>query len=235
MLVTRPQGDAILLSEELASLGYDVLIEPLLSIEPYADLTLDLGDVQALVLTSANAVPALPAEARNRPVYAVGEATAAAARKAECGHVYTSEGNVGYLSKLIVENCRPEDGVILHLSGEVIREGLAAGLRDHGFQYRRVIAYRAVAKTRFSEPVVAAWRGHSIEAVLLFSPRTSEILVDLLRKHRLEQFVDRATALCISQETATPCRDLVWKSLRIAARPNRPALLEQLVGSIAIC
>lgn len=235
VLITRPESESIALEQEVVALGYGVMIEPLLAIQPVDHPDPELENVQVLVLTSANAIPALPERAKKFPIYTVGEATAAAAKAAGCTQVCASKGNVRDLSKLIVENCRSEDGTILHLTGEVIREGLAETLIDHGFHYRRLVTYNAVARTQFSRQVVDAWRQRSIGAVLLFSPRTSEVLVDLLRAHNLERNVDSATAVCLSQETATPCNDLVWRSIRIAARPNRQALLEQLVGSIAVC
>ena len=235
MLITRPEADALKLRDEISALGYSAMIEPLLSIEQLDQHELKLDEVQLLILTSAHAVPALTEEAKTYPIYAVGEATAAAARAAGCQNVHASEGNVQNLSRLIVEKCRSQDGVILHLSGEVIREGLAQTLTDHGFRYRRDVAYRAVARTRFSQEVVEAWRHSLINAVLLFSPRTAEILVRLLREHQLERHVDSAAAICLSDETATPCEDLDWRSISIAARPNRKALVGALVSSTTVC
>lgn len=235
MLITRPEVDALTLKDEITALGYSVMIEPLLSIQQLGKQELKLDDVQLLVLTSAHAVPALTDEAKTYPIYTVGEATAAAAIASGCKQVYASEGNVQNLSRLIVEKCRSQDGVILHLSGEVIREGLARTLTDHGFRYRRDVTYKAVAKTRFSQEVIDAWRQRLLDAVLLFSPRTAEILVRLLREHQLERHVDSTAAICLSNETATPCKDLDWRSISIAARPNRQALLGALVGSITVC
>lgn len=235
MLLTRPEADSNTLKAEIEALGYDVMVEPLLSIEPIDQPELRLGGVQLLVLTSAHAVSALTDQAKTYPICAVGEATAAAARAAGCRNVQVAQGNVQNLSRLIVENCRSQDGSILHLSGEVIREGLAETLDQHGFDYRRHLAYRALAKKGFSDDVIDAWQRRLITAVLLFSPRTSEVLVHLLRLHRLESYVDSAVVICVSEEAATPCRDFAWRAIVPATRPNKQALLKALVGSITIC
>ncbi len=211
------------------------MIEPLLTIEQIDQAWSVPDNVQLIVLTSAHAVPALNDEAKAYPIYAVGDATAAAARAAGCGQVYIAEGNVENLSRLIVENCRSQDGTILHLSGEVIREGLAEYLDKHGFRYQQQVAYSAVARSSFSDDVIDAWQRRMITAVLLFSPRTAEVLARLITRHGLASYVDSTAAICLSKEAATPLQGLAWKSVRSAARPNRQALLRSLVGSITIC
>ena len=54
VLVTRPEADAAPIAAELAARGHTVMIEPLLTIVPKPDAVVDLSDVQALALTSAN-------------------------------------------------------------------------------------------------------------------------------------------------------------------------------------
>ncbi|MGI9492361.1 MAG: uroporphyrinogen-III synthase [Geminicoccaceae bacterium] len=235
MLITRPEVDSLRLKSEIEALGFSVMIEPLLTIETVSHAWSMPEDVQLIALTSGNAVQALTDKAKTYPIYAVGEATAVAARAAGCRQVHIAEGNVESLSRLIVESCRIQDGSILHLSGEVIREGLAEKLVEHGFRYKRQIGYRAVAAEKLSGEVIDAWQRRMISAVLLFSPRTALILADLLVRHGLQSFVDSAAAICLSDEAAAPCKGLPWKTIRSAARPNRQALIRALVGSTAIC
>ncbi|MGH1477652.1 MAG: uroporphyrinogen-III synthase [Geminicoccales bacterium] len=235
MLLTRPEADSRALKAEIEALGYPVMIEPLLSIEPIMQPKLDLAGVQAVVLTSAHAVSGLTEDAKACTIYTVGDATAAAARKAGCRSVHVAAGNAKKLSQMLVEKCRSQDGTILHLSGEVVREGLAEFLQKSGFDYRRQPVYRAKARACFSDEVIDAWRRRAIRAVLLFSPRTSVTLVDLLRRHELVGYVDKAAAICLSEETAAPCKTVAWSRIIQAARPTSHALIGALVGSITIC
>ena len=81
VLITRPREDATPLAAELAALGHETLIEPLLTIVPRRDAEIDLQDVQALVFTSANGARVFAglSPRRDLPVYAVGGSTAQAA------------------------------------------------------------------------------------------------------------------------------------------------------------
>lgn len=235
VLITRPEEKALPLKHELEAKGYATLVEPLLTIETLGPMKAPTGDVQALALTSANAVSALSEDAKQLTVFTVGKATAEAARAAGCSRVISSDGDAMDLAGLIGAHCRPEDGAVLHAAGEIIREDLRRILTDQGFEVRHAIVYRALASTGFSDKVLHAWRRREIGAVLLFSPRTADILVRLLIDHDLAHHVDRTTAICVSEATATPCRTLGWKTISLAARPNREALIRALEGSIRIC
>lgn len=235
VLVTRPTEAAEPLRQALSAKGYGVLIEPLLVIQPIGRVETVSEGVQAIALTSANAVPALGAAARRLPIYTVGTATARAAEAAGCDRILSSDDDARALAGLIAKNCRPECGAILHLSGEVVRDELRRDLAAAGFALRRQIVYRAEASRRLSEATESAWRRRAIGAVLLYSPRTAGILVRLLIDYDLAPQVDSAMAICLSENTAAPCRDLAWKEIRVATHPNQAALIRALEGSIGIC
>ena len=92
VLITRPRAEAAVLARELEARGHEVLVEPLLTIAPVADVIPALDDVQAILLTSANAVPALRGTNPRLPVFVVGEATARAAREHRCEEVHVAAG-----------------------------------------------------------------------------------------------------------------------------------------------
>lgn len=235
VLITRPEIAASGLKQELESRGFAPLIEPLLTIEPLGQMQPLADDVQAIALTSANAVPALSEEAKRLPVFAVGEATAKAARNAGCEQVISGDGDGAALAELIDQTCRPERGAILHVAGEVVRDDFHLSLEAKGFHIHREVVYRARPASSFSAKLLNAWQSHKVAAVLLFSPRTAEILVRLIIEHDLTGQVDRTAAICVSDAAATPCRELTWREICLAPQPNQDALIRALEGSISIC
>jgi uroporphyrinogen-III synthase len=222
----RPQGEA--LAARLGAEGHDCLIEPVLEIELLPGAPPSLEGVQAIVLTSANAVPALSEQARHLPVFAVGEATAAAARVAGCCRLAVAEGDARSLGRLIAARCRPGDGALLHLSGDYVREGLEEALAPAGLELRRHAVYRAAAARILSPGLRAALEHSTIGAVLLFSPRTAPAFADLVRSSRLQGGLAGAAALCLSSAVAGEARPLPWSEVRVAARPTTDALVHLL-------
>jgi uroporphyrinogen-III synthase len=223
------------LAQQLAARGDTVLVEPLLSIERVPGVKPQLEGIQALVMTSANAAPALSAPARRLPLFAVGEATARAARRAGCSAVISAAGSGADLARLIAQRCRPERGAILHLSGADVRPGTAEELSVAGFALRRQVVYRAVAARALSPAAVEALAGRQVEAVLLFSARTARTFVDLVASHGLRDHLATTAAICLSAAVAQPCRELVWRAIYLAAGPDLGALLEALEAARRRC
>jgi uroporphyrinogen-III synthase len=209
----------------LEARAHTVVIEPLLTIE-LLPATPELAGVQAIAVTSANAAPALGA-AMHLPVFAVGAASAAAARNAGCTRVETAGGNSESLARLIVASCQPQHGAILHVCGTEVRPALAEALTEAGFHVRRQAVYRARPAQALSAQTRSALRT-GIDAVLLFSPRTARIFCELVVRHGLEQCFDATDACCLSGAVAESCHKLVWRQVRIAARPDQDALVELL-------
>jgi uroporphyrinogen-III synthase len=232
ILITRPIVEARALARQLEARGHIVWIEPLLTIEPLPS-ALDLTDIQAVAVTSANAAPAL-GEATHLPVFAVGAASAAAARAAGCARVEFATGDAASLARLIVASCRPEDGAILHVCGTEVRPSLAEGLRAAGFSIRRQAVYRARAAPALSPPSCALLRA-GIDAVLLFSPRTAATFAGLIERHGLERCLGATDACCLSAAIADACRALAWRRVRIAPRPDQDALVELLEAADRRC
>ena len=220
VLITRPRAEAEELARTLQARGYRALIGPVLTVEPIPDAVPDLTGVQALVLTSANAVPALAATDPGRPVFVIGAATARAARAAGCRDVRPAAGDGASLARLIIEQCRPERGALLHLAGTEVRPELAEALAAAGFELRRQAVYRVLAADRLAASVIDAIRARAVDAVLLFSPRSAAIFVELIARHDLAGCLGRTEAICLSAAVAAPCRGLDWAGIRIAA-PTR--------------
>jgi uroporphyrinogen-III synthase len=103
-LVTRPSEDAAPLARALASRGIEALIAPLLTIVPVPNAAQALADAlvgaQALLVTSANGARHLAGASTRRelPVFAVGDASAAAARLAGFRAVASAGGDVADLA-----------------------------------------------------------------------------------------------------------------------------------------
>ena len=104
VVVTRPQADAERTAAAVRARGHDVLVTPLMRVEPIA---VDLGgEWSALAITSANAPNAI---ARNParetllklPLLAVGRRSAEAAQQAGFADVTSADGDVRELVRLI--------------------------------------------------------------------------------------------------------------------------------------
>jgi uroporphyrinogen-III synthase len=229
VLITRPLEDAEPLAELLLARGIEAAIEPLMSIEP-VDVDLPpLDPVRALLMTSANGVRAFAArsERRDLALFAVGPATAKAARDAGFSTVETADGDVIALADLVERRIKPEEGRLLHIAGTTVAGDLAGRLGETGYSVERLALYNSAAARELSAETVRGLSAGAISHVLLFSPRTAGIFARLARQAGLEPALSQVTALCLSAAVAAQA-DLDFAAIRIAPRPDQEALLSLL-------
>ncbi len=228
VLVTRPGDDGTALAELLGARGVGSVVEPLLAIKQIEGPPLELDGVQAFLLTSANGVRALArrTDRREIPVYAVGDATAATARGSGFTQVHSAAANVEPLAELVKEILKPADGPLLHVAGSTVAGDLIGLVEAAGFKCTREVIYDVINKRSLTSSTIAAIKENHIEAVTLYSPRSAEIFVELIRKARLVRSCRSMIVICLSQAVADKIGELHWQDIHIAAEPNQDALLD---------
>jgi len=236
-LVTRPEEDARPLAEALRTRGLAVVIEPLLAIRPLPEaaegLAQDLAGVQALLFTSANGARAFAALSPRRDigVLAVGDATATAARSLGFTAVESASGDVQDLARLAAERLKPAAGPLFHAAGSAVAGDLAQLLAASGFELRRRMLYESRPAEAFTAEALAALKMGAIDLVLLFSPRTAASFTQLAKAAGVD--TRTMTALALSPNVALAVRELDWKTVETAARPDLSAMLELVDRRIA--
>ncbi|MBE7212127.1 MAG: uroporphyrinogen-III synthase, partial [Gluconacetobacter diazotrophicus] len=142
MLVVRPEPGAADTAAAVRERGFAVLVAPVQRIVP-VELSLPdaaLVRMQAVLVTSGQALPALAAlrdALGERPLLAVGNATARRARDAGFAAVESAGGDAAALRRLAAARLRPERGKLLLASGRGQGMELARGLRADGFRVWR--------------------------------------------------------------------------------------------------
>lgn len=230
VLVTRPDDDAAPLVRELSVRGHDAVHAPMLTVRFLPDAPIDLTGVQALVFTSANGVRAFAnaCSRRDLPAVTVGTATAEAAAEAGFHTRETAAGDSRALVRLIAASREPGDGALFHAAGSVVAGTLKEDLEAHGFAVRRSQLYAAEPAESLPDAAVAAFRAGSLDAALFFSPRTARTFVKLACTADLADPCRRVRAVCLSTAVADAVRELPWRDVHTAARPERAAMLRTL-------
>lgn len=231
VLVTRPTSDAKATADRLVALGHDVLLAPLMRIVADPAVALPLDGVAALLVTSRNAAEALAARPDRdalaaRPVFAVGDRTAATLRRAGFADVLSADGDRHALRALVAATLAPTDGTLLWAAGADRTGDLVAEFAECGF--RTVIAevYRAEAVDHLPAAVEAALAAGTVDAVAVYSPRSARILVERLAALGGPAASPRLCIHAISEAALQPFRAAGWGNLVAAARPKEDALME---------
>ena len=205
VLVLRPEPGASATVKQARELGLEVVAVPLFEIEPVEWAAPEPSAFDGLLLTSANALRhggEQLHEVRGLPVYAVGKATAEAARDA--GFDIAATGDAGMDS--LLGSIEP-DFRLLHLCGVDRREA-----EDARQDITVVEVYRSHP---ISSPDLSS-AGNGV--VLIHSPRAGRRFADLVE--------DRASIrIAAISKGAADAAGNGWKSIDVAEQPSDHALL----------
>jgi uroporphyrinogen-III synthase len=223
VLITRPEPGATRTAAHLTALGVTPVVAPILSIS--SRHVAAPSRVAATVLTSRNAIEACARSVRDRPVFAVGTATARRASEVGFSLVFDADGDAAALTNLIASSLSPADGSLFLPVAEGQGMALAMSLRKLGFRVVRRVAYQAAGVPALPEVVAIHLRQHELAAAMFFSGESSRHFVHLLRAAGLADAVRNVAAVSISEQAAMALRPLPWRRISVAAKPNQDAML----------
>jgi uroporphyrinogen-III synthase len=216
--VTRAQPGAEATASRLRDLGFEPVVAPVLETRAIAGAVIDLTGVDALAFTSAAGVAAFAAikGAPALPVFAVGDATAEAARAAGFADVRSAQGDARALAEMIAA-AHPRPASILGPTAAEPAADLAGLLADRGVRARSAIVYQTVE-------VAAGLAPTGLSGILIHSPKAARAIAA-----RLGGADVSAIALyALSAAAAAPLADLAFRKIAMAAAPNEAALLALL-------
>ena len=227
LLITRPKRDSESLAAKLRKIGVSPVIQPMLNVRILSQTVPEFGNLQALLVTSANGLRAfsLKCPLRQVRVLTVGEASAEVAKKSGFSEVESADGNVENLVELVKTRLLAGNGTLLHPAGTKIAGDLGNSLRKYGFDYRRIVLYEAQEIKKFQPHILDLFDTKELWGVLFFSPRTAKIFETLLGKSKRAQAAVHLNAFCLSKNVGKILR-LHWKHIRIASKPDQNSLLE---------
>jgi uroporphyrinogen-III synthase len=230
VLVTRPGSDAEETEMELLKAGYQVVKDPILAIEPRSWVSPEWEKVDAIIITSKNALAGFAGHAmpKHKPYYVVGERTSQALRKLGLIHITGTVERSDELPALIRLQHKPPNIRFVHLTAAHSHNAFYDVMKTEGYAIDTFVIYEAVAAKELQAETVRALKEKEIDAVTFFSARSAEIFQDHALAAGLGKTLKTLDAICISDFVAGSCDDGLWRSVRAASRPTQKHLLECL-------
>lgn len=231
--LTRPKQYA---EETAGALSqFETVIHPLLE---YHDLPLKDGNWpppftsrlqrgDRLAFTSAYAVQKFCEATNDRDfiAYCVGDKTTKAARGSGIRKFVSAGGDVEALQKLIMREEKTTQK-IWHLAAKETAGDLQGALHSHGFyNVEKVALYETKATEALPQEFCQELKQGMIKGVLLYSPKTAQIFMDLMKKHELADL--NLTAFCLSQNVAEKISGV--GDVLTAEKPTEDSLLHLII------
>ena len=224
ILITRPEVQAQETARKIVAEGLGVpLIVPLLESEAVEKWSMPRKAPAAILLSSANAAGALArlpdSWRRCVPLYAVGEATARAARRVWPDVLIEVAAGDGKSLCALIRLRVPPQGSLLHLSGEMLAVDFARVLTEYRVVRRVVYRVREVESLSDDQRAQIALA----DIALAYSPHSASVLAGVLNGEQQGRMV----LACLSSAVAKAAGK-AWGQVLVATVPNEEALLDLL-------
>ncbi len=229
LLITRPEPDATLFKERLAERGHVGVLTPLTTIT-FAKGQIPLNGVQALVVTSKNALRALArspslAKAIELPIFTVGPGSGAMAAELGFDRIIPGPASARELVPVIAARGEPMGRPLLVLTGDRPAFNMTSALQERGFTVGQKVVYRTVAAKALEPGLIDAIRSGDIDGVILMSPRTAEVFVRLTSEAGLAEATRHLHYFCLSPAVAKRLGPISPSNFHVAAVPNSEEML----------
>ncbi len=234
VLVTRPEPASARTAAELERRGHEPILLPLMQAvqQPNVLTSPPLPGATALAVTSAEAMrmlQTLPDDARHPflalPLFAVGRATARAAREAGFQDVSVADGDGRSLARMLVAKTDQNPGApILYLTGTPRSPEFETTLADAG----RIVDVRAcyhMVPTAHDDAELARKLTPMPEAILAYSSETALRIGEIFENTRASLNWSEARFLCLSEKIAKALPEEFQPRARWPMEPREDLLL----------
>ena len=217
ILITRPLIDAEDLMGKLFSLGHKIIHIPTLKVKPIINQKCDAKNYDAFIFTSANAIRNLKLlnEDKKKLCFCVGSITEKIVRQKGYSNTISAGGNVNALKNIILNSDFDKKKKIAYFCGDYISTDLDLDLKREGYLIDKVINYSSEKIVDLNNENEKILNNHPPDIIFVYSKRSAESFVELVKKYTLNGLMTGSRVLCISEKVLNVFKQLGWKKLEV--------------------
>ena len=218
ILLTRPLIDAEDLMGKFFSLGHKIIHIPTLKISTVKMDPVDAKKFDVFIFTSANAIRNLKLinSDKSKICFCVGSITEKIVRQAGYNNTISAGGTVNALKNIILNSDQiDKKKSIAYFCGDNISSNLDIELKREGLQIEKIINYTSEKITDLNEENNKIIKNHPPDIIFIYSKRSAESFIDIVKKYALNGFMTESRVLCISEKVLSVLKSAGWKKLEV--------------------
>ena len=218
ILITRPLIDSEDLMGKLFSLGHKIVHIPTLKISAANFSSVDAKKYDAFIFTSANAIRNLKLDNQdtNKICFCVGSITEKIARLKGYNNTISAGGTVNALKNIILNSDQiDKKKSIAYFCGDYISSNLDKELKNEGFQVDKIINYTSEKITDLNEENNKIIKNHPPDIIFIYSQRSAESFIEIVKKYSLKGLMTESRVLCISEKVLEVLKKSGLKKLEV--------------------
>jgi uroporphyrinogen-III synthase len=218
ILITRPLIDSEDLMGKLFSLGHKIVHIPTLKISAANISLVDAQKYDAFIFTSANAIRNLKLNNQdaNKLCFCVGSITEKIVRQKGYNNTISAGGTVNALKNIILNSDQiDKKKSIAYFCGDYISSNLDIELKNEGLQVDKIINYTSKKITDLNEENNKIIKNHPPDIIFIYSKRSAESFIEIVKKYSLNGLMTESRVLCISEKVLGLLKKSGWKKLEV--------------------
>ena len=218
ILITRPLIDSEDLMGKLFSLGHKIVHIPTLKISAANISLVDAQKYDAFIFTSANAIRNLKLNNQDtkKVCFCVGSITEKIVRQKGYNNTISAGGTVNALKNIILNSDQiDKKKSIAYFCGDYISSNLDTELKNEGFQVEKIINYTSEKITDLNEENNKIIKNHPPDIIFIYSKRSAESFIEIVKKYSLNGLMTESRVLCISEKVLGVLKKSGWKKLEV--------------------
>ena len=218
ILITRPLIDSEDLMGKLFSLGHKIVHIPTLKISAAKNDPIDEKKYDAFIFTSANAIRNLKLNKQDtsKICFCVGSITEKIVRQKGYNNTISAGGTVNALKNIIFNSDQiDKKKSIAYFCGDYISSNLDIELKNEGFQVDKIINYTSEKITDLNEENNKIIKNHPPDIIFIYSKRSAESFIKIVKKYSLNGLMTESRVLCISEKVLGVLKKTGWKKLEV--------------------
>ena len=218
VLLTRPLIDTEDLMGKLFSLGHKIIHIPTLKILAANIDPIDAKKYDVFIFTSANAIRNLKLINidKSKICFCVGSITEKIVRQAGYNNTVSAGGTVNALKNIILNSDQiDKKKSIAYFCGDYISSNLDEELKREGHQIDKIINYTSEKITDLNEENNKIIKNHPPDIIFIYSKRSAESFIKIVKKYALNALMTESRVLCISEKVLSVLKNSGWKKLEI--------------------
>jgi len=228
--VTRPEPGASRTAAALAEAGLDPVVMPFtrtVGLPVPEDRIAAARACDAVVVTSAKALTHAPAALRaalaGKPVFTVGDATAAAVPD-DAGTVLSADGDALALADLVASEL-PKGRSVLYLCGHVRTGTLEDALSDAGYAPVLIETYDVEKVSHMTDTLAKALDEAPPDAIMFHSGVSAGLFLEAVVDQDLSEVLEKIAFFVISERVARRLDAIPSRSVTASPEPRDDALV----------
>jgi len=218
ILITRPLIDSEDLMGKLFSLGHKIVHIPTLKISAANLSPVDEKKYDAFIFTSANAIRNLKLNNQDtsKICFCVGSITEKIVRQKGYNNTISAGGTVNALKNIISNSDQiDKKKSIAYFCGDYISSNLDTELKNEGFQVDKIINYTSEKITDLNEENNKIINNHPPDIIFIYSKRSAESFIEIVKKYSLNGLMTESRVLCISEKVLDVLKNSGLKKLEV--------------------